>query len=90
MSARASELGDVAQSAPSGWEAGLGTGRAHLLVTINALDDRVLQEALDGLRSGLAECGALAVVMGCTRACSVAPANISGSPTASHSPQSRG
>lgn len=62
MGARASELGDVAQSAPSGWEAGLGTGRAHLLVTINALDDRVLQEALDGLRSGLADCGALAVV----------------------------
>lgn len=62
MKASAADLGDVGESAPDHWEEGLGTGQAHLLVTINALDDGVLQDALDGLRSGLADSGQLAVV----------------------------
>jgi Dyp-type peroxidase family len=62
MNASAADLGDVGDSAPDHWEAGLGTREAHLLVTINALDDAVLQEAVDELRSGLAKYGQLAVV----------------------------
>ena len=62
MKASAADLGDVGESDPDHWEEGLGTGQAHLLVTINALDGGVLQEALDELRCGLADCGRLAVV----------------------------
>ena len=62
MKASADGLGDVGASAPERWEAGLGTGAADLLVTINAIDDAVLEEALDELRNGLAERGQLAVV----------------------------
>jgi Dyp-type peroxidase family len=62
MQASAGDLGDVGESAPGNWERGLGTGAAHVLVTINALDDGVLQEALDELRSGLAKHEQLEVV----------------------------
>ena len=38
MAARAEFLGDVGDSAPEHWEAGLGTGEAHVLVTLYAVD----------------------------------------------------
>ena len=38
MAARAAELGDVGPSAPEHWEDGLGTGKAHLLLTMYAPD----------------------------------------------------
>src|SRR5437868_4755920 len=50
MGQRAVELGDVGRNAPSAWEAGLGTGDAHILVTINALGDGARDEAVGQLR----------------------------------------
>jgi hypothetical protein len=38
MAARASLLGDVGANSPSGWEPGLGTGEAHMLVRVDAQD----------------------------------------------------
>ncbi len=38
MAARAAHLGDRGPSAPSEWEPGLGTGDAHVLVTVYAAD----------------------------------------------------
>ncbi len=48
MAARAEQLGDRGPSAPEHWEAGLGTGDAHVLVTVYAVD-------VDHLRAALAE-----------------------------------
>ena len=62
MAARADQLGDVDQSAPTNWNAGLGTGEAHVLVTINALSPSDLKTALDELRKGLASVGSLSIV----------------------------
>jgi Dyp-type peroxidase family len=36
MAARAHELGDVGRSAPELWDCGLGTGQAHVLITLHA------------------------------------------------------
>ena len=49
MAARAELLGDVGDSAPEHWEAGLGTGEAHVLVTLYAVDS----ETLDRVRAEL-------------------------------------
>lgn len=49
MAARATRLGDVGPSDPSNWEAGFGTGAAHVLVTVNALDPAPLASALEEL-----------------------------------------
>jgi len=46
MAARAESLGDRGPSAPSHWEAGLGTGDAHVLVTVYAVDVEHLRAAL--------------------------------------------
>ena len=40
MAARAERLGDRGPSAPEHWEPGLGTGEAHVLVTVYAADER--------------------------------------------------
>jgi Dyp-type peroxidase family len=61
MAARNVELGDVGESDPSRWEPGLGTGAAHVLVTVNAQDDDGRDSALSELRSGL-EAAGLAIV----------------------------
>jgi Dyp-type peroxidase family len=45
MAARAEALGDVGESAPEHWEAGLGTGEAHVLVTLYAVDAETLDRA---------------------------------------------
>ena len=46
MAARAEHLGDRGPSAPAHWEAGLGTGEAHVLVTVYAADDEQLRAAV--------------------------------------------
>jgi Dyp-type peroxidase family len=46
MAARAARLGDRGPSAPDAWEAGLGTGDAHVLVTVYAVDGEHLRAAL--------------------------------------------
>jgi Dyp-type peroxidase family len=61
MAARARELGDVGVSEPAHWEAGLGTGAAHVLVTINAQDDAGRDAALTSLRAGLERAGDLSI-----------------------------
>ena len=45
MAARAHLLGDVGESAPEHWEAGLGTGEAHVLVTLYGIDEESLERA---------------------------------------------
>ena len=44
MAARAERLGDRGPSAPENWEPGLGTGEAHVLVTVYAVDNEHLDE----------------------------------------------
>ncbi len=51
MAGRAGVLGDTGPSAPAHWDAGLGTGQAHVLVTVNALGEPELERALGDLRT---------------------------------------
>ena len=62
MAGRAPQLGDVGDSAPGEWKNRLGTGEAHVLVTINAKTAGALDTALKDLRVGLEETGSLSVV----------------------------
>jgi Dyp-type peroxidase family len=50
MAARAGRLGDRGPSAPESWEPGLGTGDAHVLWTVHAIDERHLNAAREALR----------------------------------------
>jgi Dyp-type peroxidase family len=61
MAARAERLGDRGPSAPAHWEPGLGTGEAHALVTLYAVDGRHLEAARDELNAVGAD-GAVTVV----------------------------
>jgi Dyp-type peroxidase family len=61
MAARAERLGDRGPSAPANWEAGLGTGDAHVLVTVYAVDDEHLDRARLALKTVGAE-GAVTVI----------------------------
>jgi Dyp-type peroxidase family len=61
MAARAQRLGDRGPSAPSGWEPGLGTGEAHALVTIHAVDEARLEARREELR-GVGAAGAVSIV----------------------------
>jgi Dyp-type peroxidase family len=61
MAARAERLGDRGPSAPANWDPGLGTGEAHVLVTVYALDGEKLELARAALKSVGAE-GAVTVV----------------------------
>src|SRR4051812_1234795 len=47
MVARASELGDVAESAPENWEQPLGSSDLHVVLVVLAPDDQRLEAALD-------------------------------------------
>jgi Dyp-type peroxidase family len=62
MATRATELGDVDGNGAEHWDEGLGSGAAHLLVTINALDSAALESALGELRDGVARHGSLSIV----------------------------
>jgi Dyp-type peroxidase family len=62
MAARAQDIGDLDASAPDSWESGLGTGEAHVLVTINAQSSSILEGALSELRGGLEAAAGLSIV----------------------------
>jgi Dyp-type peroxidase family len=53
MRARAERLGDVGRNDPSGWDPGLGTGEADLLVTVNALDEGELDRVVSELKAAI-------------------------------------
>ena len=59
---RAELLGDVGPSDPTRWQPGLGTGAAHVLVTLNALDETALGAAVADLRAGMEAAGSLSIV----------------------------
>ena len=61
MAARAPHLGDRGPSAPGHWEAGLGSGDAHVLVTVYAVDTDHLERARMALKTVGAE-GAVTVI----------------------------
>jgi Dyp-type peroxidase family len=61
MAARAARLGDRGPSAPEHWEPGLGTGEAHVLVTVYAVDSEKLETARMALKTVGAE-GAVTVI----------------------------
>ena len=62
MAARADDIGDFDASGPAHWDKGLGTGEAHILITINAQSGSVLEDALSELRDGLQASGGLSIV----------------------------
>jgi Dyp-type peroxidase family len=57
MAGRAGVLGDTGVSSRDNWADGLGTGAAHVLVTVNALDDDALERAVADLEGTLAAQG---------------------------------
>ena len=59
MAARAERLGDRGPSAPAHWEAGLGTGEAHVLVTVYAVDDEHLERRARGAARRRRRAGAI-------------------------------
>ena len=61
MAARAERLGDRGPSAPSEWEAGLGTGEAHVLVTVHGVDEERLEQAREALK-GVGAAAAVRIV----------------------------
>ena len=58
MAGRARQLGDRGPSAPEHWEAGLGTGEAHVLATVYGVDEEHLEQRLVELRGMGREAGA--------------------------------
>jgi Dyp-type peroxidase family len=62
MAARADALGDRGPSAPEEWEEGLGTGDAHVLVTVWAVDNAHLDAVREELRDVGATAGATTVI----------------------------
>jgi Dyp-type peroxidase family len=62
MAARAASLGDRGPSAPEHWEKGLGTGEAHVLLTVWAIDDAHLDRIREDLRAAGAAAGATTVI----------------------------
>ena len=63
MAARADLLGDRGENAPARWEAGLGTGEAHVLVSIYGVDDAALEAARARLQASLDAAGDAVVVV---------------------------
>jgi Dyp-type peroxidase family len=62
MAARAERLGDRGPSAPEHWEPGLGTGEAHVLITVHALDNAELEARREVLRQFGQSHGATTVI----------------------------
>ncbi len=62
MSARASVLGDGGPSSPEHWERGLGTGDAHVLLTINAQETKDHRRALAKMKAAMKGFGSIKVV----------------------------
>ena len=62
MSSRSALLGDVGPSDPASWERGLGTGDAHVLLTINAQQTVDHQGALGKMKDAMDTAGGLRIV----------------------------
>ena len=62
MANRSALLGDVGPSDPSSWEPGLGSGEAHVLLTINAKEPGDHQRALGKMRDAMDAAGGLRIV----------------------------
>ena len=62
MATRSELLGDVGPSDPGEWERGLGTGDAHVLLTINAQQTSDHQRALGKMKAAMDEVGGLRIV----------------------------
>lgn len=62
MAARAESLGDRGTNAPQHWEQGLGTGEAHALLTVWAVDNEHLDRIREDLRQTGAAAGATRVI----------------------------
>jgi Dyp-type peroxidase family len=62
MATRSALLGDVGPSDPKTWEAGLGVGAAHVLLTINAMQTADHQRALGKMREAMDAAGGLSIV----------------------------
>ena len=62
MAARAELLGDVGRSAPEQWEQPLGTGEAHVFLTLHAEHDEALVARIASIRDDLDDLGGIEVV----------------------------
>lgn len=61
MSSSAIRLGDIEASAPTNWQAGLGTGDAHVLVTVNAVNHDLCARRVADLATEIERAGARVV-----------------------------
>ena len=62
MAHRATRLGDIGVSDPKGWDKGLGTNDAHVLLTINAHEKEDHQRALGKMKAAMDDAGGLRIV----------------------------
>jgi Dyp-type peroxidase family len=62
MAGRSELLGDVGSSDPATWDAGLGSGDAHVLLTINAQRTSDHQRALGKMKAAMDAAGGLRIV----------------------------
>jgi Dyp-type peroxidase family len=62
LAGRAAQLGFVGVADPARWEAGLGTGQAHVLLVIKARSPQEHQRALGKMEAAMAAVGGLRVV----------------------------
>jgi len=62
MAGRSELLGDIGPSAPANWESGLGTGDAHVLLTINAQEKADHVSALEKMRAAMDEADGVRIV----------------------------
>ncbi|MBA3746215.1 MAG: Dyp-type peroxidase [Solirubrobacterales bacterium] len=62
MAKRAERLGDVGVSDPKGWDSGLGSGKVHVLLTINAQEAEDHRRALGKMQAAMDEAGAIKVI----------------------------
>jgi len=62
MSSRAELLGDVGPSDPKNWERGLGSGDAHVLLTINAQQTSDHRRALGKMKDAMDAAGGLRII----------------------------
>jgi Dyp-type peroxidase family len=62
MAKRAERLGDIGVSDPKDWEPGLGSDRAHVLLTINAQEVEDHRSALAKMRAAMDEAGGIEII----------------------------
>ncbi|MEA2297341.1 MAG: hypothetical protein QOF77_277 [Solirubrobacteraceae bacterium] len=62
MARRAQRLGDVGVSEPGRWDEALGTGAAHVLLTVNARREEDAERALEKMQAAMAAADGVTVV----------------------------